>query len=98
MPSRHVLPRPARRSSSKPPALKTEHPDCFVQSHISENRREVEWIRELFPAREDYLDVYDHYGLIGRRTIYDHGIWLSERELHRCHDTGTALAHARRRT
>ncbi len=74
-------------------ALKTEHPDCFVQSHISENRREVEWIRELFPTREDYLDVYDYYGLIGRRTIYGHGIWLSERELHRCHDTGTALAH-----
>jgi guanine deaminase len=37
--------------------------------------------------------VYDHYGLIGKRAIYGHGIWLSERELRRCHDTGTALAH-----
>jgi guanine deaminase len=74
-------------------ALKADHPDCFVQSHISENKREVEWIRELFPERKDYLDVYDHYGLLGRRTIYGHGIWLSERELRRCHDTGTAIAH-----
>jgi guanine deaminase len=74
-------------------ALFAAHPDCFVQSHISESRREVEWIRELFPERKDYLDVYDHYGLLGRRAIYGHGIWLTERELRRCHETGTAIAH-----
>jgi guanine deaminase len=74
-------------------ALKAAHPDCFVQSHISENRREVEWIRELYPERKDYLDVYGHYGLLGRRTLYGHGIWLSEDELRRCHETGTAIAH-----
>ena len=74
-------------------ALHAAHPDCFVQSHIAENRREVEWIRELFPERKDYLDVYDHHGLLGPRAIYGHGIWLSERELRRCHETGTAIAH-----
>jgi guanine deaminase len=74
-------------------ALRSEHPDCFVQSHVAENRREVEWIRELYPHRQDYLDVYDHHGLLGRRAIYGHGIWLSERELRRCHETGTAIAH-----
>ena len=74
-------------------ALKAEHPHCFVQSHLSESKREVAWIRELFPDRRDYLDVYDHYGLLGTRAIYGHGIWLSERELRRCHDTGTAIAH-----
>ena len=70
-----------------------EFPDCFLQSHIAENRREVAWVRELFPGRKDYLDVYDHYGLTGPRAIYGHGIWLSERELKRCHATGTAIAH-----
>jgi len=74
-------------------ALRAAYPDCFVQSHIAENRREVEWIRELYPERIDYLDVYDHYGLAGPRAIYGHGIWLTERELHRCHETGTAIAH-----
>ncbi len=74
-------------------ALRAAHPDCFVQSHVSESRREVGWIRELFPERRDYLDVYDHYGLLGQRTIYGHGIWLSERELRRCHESGTAIAH-----
>jgi guanine deaminase len=74
-------------------ALKAEHPDCFVQSHIAENRKEVAWIGTLFPERKGYLDVYDHYGLLGRRAIYGHGIWLTDSELLRCHQTGTALAH-----
>jgi guanine deaminase len=74
-------------------ALKAEHPDCFVHSHVAENRREVAWIGTLFPERKGYLDVYDHYGLLGRRAIYGHGIWLTEAELQRCHDTGTAIAH-----
>lgn len=74
-------------------ALKAEHPDCFVQSHVAESKQEVAWIRTLFPEREGYLDVYDHYGLLGRRAIYGHGIWLTERELLRCHQTGTAIAH-----
>ena len=74
-------------------ALKAEHPDCFVQSHVAESRREVAWIRKLFPERKGYLDVYDHYRLLGRRTIYGHGIWLTEPELRRCHQTGTAIAH-----
>jgi guanine deaminase len=74
-------------------ALRREFPDCFLQSHISENRREVAWVKELFPEHKSYLDVYDHYGLTGSRAIYGHGIWLSEEELQRCHDTGTAIAH-----
>ena len=53
----------------------------------------MSWIRQLYPQRKGYLDVYDHYRQLGPRAIYGHGIWLTEEELHRCHDTGTALAH-----
>jgi guanine deaminase len=74
-------------------ALKREHADCFVQSHISENLAEVAWVNQLFPERKGYLDVYDHYGLLGRRTIYGHGIHLTEAELARMHESGTAIAH-----
>jgi guanine deaminase len=74
-------------------ALKREHPDCFVQSHVSENKAEVEWAKALFPGRRDYLDVYDHYGLLGRRAVYGHCLHLSERELARMHETGSAVAH-----
>jgi guanine deaminase len=74
-------------------ALKREHPDAYVQSHLAENTAEVAWVRELFPERASYLDVYAHHGLIGPRTVYAHGIHLGESDLRMLHDTGTALAH-----
>jgi guanine deaminase len=70
-----------------------EHPDVLVQTHIAENRREVEWTAELFPHAKNYLDIYDRHGLIGRRAVLAHGIHLGEDELCRCHESGTALAH-----
>lgn len=73
--------------------LWAEHPGTWLQSHVSENRDEIEWIRKLYPERRNYLDVYDHYGQLGPRAIYGHGIWLGEDELRRCHETGTAIAH-----
>jgi guanine deaminase len=74
-------------------ALWREHPGVLVHSHIAENHDEIAWVRELYPDRTDYLDVYDHFGLVGRRAVYAHGIHLGERELARCHESGTALAH-----
>ena len=70
-----------------------EHPDVFVHTHISENRREIEWTAELFPEAKNYLDIYDRHGLIGRRAVLAHGVHLGEDELCRCHESGTALAH-----
>src|SRR5215510_3330969 len=40
-------------------ALWAEHPGTWLQSHVSENRAELAWIRELYPQRANYLDVYD---------------------------------------
>jgi guanine deaminase len=74
-------------------ALWRESPGTYLQSHVAENRREVAWVRELYPERNGYLDVYDCYGQLGPRAIYGHGIWLTEDELRRCHETGTAIAH-----
>jgi guanine deaminase len=74
-------------------ALWRESPGTYLQSHVSENRREVAWVKELYPERKGYLDVYDHYGQLGPRAIYGHGIWLTEEELARCHETGTTIAH-----
>lgn len=74
-------------------ALWNEHPGTYLQSHVSENKNEVAWAKELYPERTGYLDVYDHYRQLGPRAIYGHGIWLTEDELRRCHGTGTAIAH-----
>jgi guanine deaminase len=73
--------------------LRKEHPGVFVQSHISEQLGEIEWVKELFPGRSGYADVYDHYGLLGRGVVLGHGIHLTDAELQRLHGTGTAIAH-----
>ena len=72
--------------------LKREHPDVYVQTHISENLSEVAWVRELFPDAE-YADVYDRYGLLGDRTILAHGVHLTEEELDLLHKRGSRIAH-----
>ena len=74
-------------------ALWSEYPSAFVHSHVSENRAECAWVRELFPEQDGYLDVYESFGLTGRRAVYAHGVHLTEHELMHCHHTGTALAH-----
>src|SRR4051794_5478639 len=74
-------------------SLWREHPGVLMQTHISENRREIEWTAELFPERKNYLDIYDHHGLIGERAVLAHGVHLSESEICRCHDSGAAIAH-----
>jgi guanine deaminase len=74
-------------------ALWKEFPDAYLQSHVSENLGEVAWVKELYPERSGYLDVYEHYGQLGPRAVYGHGIHLTESELARCHETGTAIAH-----
>jgi guanine deaminase len=73
--------------------LWAEHPGTYLLSHVAESRSEVAWVKELYPKRKGCLDVYDHYRQLGPRSIYGHGIWLTERELQRCHETGTAIAH-----
>lgn len=70
-----------------------EHPTTYVQSHIAENVKEIAWAKELFPERKGYLDIYDHYGLTGKRAVYAHGVHLTEDEFQCCHDTETSLAH-----
>lgn len=74
-------------------ALWRAHPDCLMQTHLAETEAEVAWIKELFPDRASYLDVYDHHGLCGKRAVFGHGIWLGEEELKRLHSAEAAIAH-----
>ena len=54
-----------------------EHPGTFMQTHIAEQHDEIAWVMKLFPQRRDYLDIYAHYGLIGRRAVLAHGVWTN---------------------
>jgi guanine deaminase len=74
-------------------ALWAEHPDAYVHSHLSENAAECAWVRELFPEHDRYLDVYEAFGLTGRRSVFAHGVHLDAEDFAQCHASGTALAH-----
>ena len=74
-------------------ALWREFPDVYMQTHISENTDEVAWVRELFPDCSSYLDVYDRFGLVGKRAVFGHGIHLEEAEWQRLHEANAAVAH-----
>jgi guanine deaminase len=74
-------------------ALCKEHPECYMQTHVSENKGEVAWVKELFPERKGYLDVYDHYSLCRPRAVFGHGIHLTDDEMQVMHRTGSAIAH-----
>ena len=69
-----------------------EYPDLYMHTHISENKAEVAWVQELFPARKSYLDVYDHHKLIGPRAVFAHGVHLCDEECARLAETGSAVA------
>jgi guanine deaminase len=69
-----------------------EYPDLYMHTHLSENRQEIEWVKELFPERKGYLDVYDHYKLIGPRAVFAHGVHLCDDECQRLAETGSAVA------
>jgi guanine deaminase len=74
-------------------ALWAEHPDCVMQTHLSENHKEIAWMGELFPDCPDYLGAYEKYGLLGERAIFGHAIHLTERETDRLAEAGASVAH-----
>ncbi|AWI86034.1 guanine deaminase (plasmid) [Alloyangia pacifica] len=62
-------------------ALVAEHPECFLQTHLSENRDEIAYTLSLYPEAPDYLGVYERYGLLGPKTLLGHSIHLEPREI-----------------
>ena len=74
-------------------ALWAEHPDCPMQTHLSEQVDEIAWVKSLYPGAPDYLGVYEAHGLLGRGGIYGHAIHLAPREVARLTEVGAALAH-----
>lgn len=66
-----------------------------VQSHLSENLSEIEWVKELFPWSSCYGDVYEHYGLFGgqAKTVMAHCVHSSDTEVELMKKKGVYVAH-----
>ncbi len=71
--------------------LKREHPDCWVNTHLSETTGECEDMKTLYPDSADYVAVYEKYGLVGPKFSGGHGVWLSDDEFSRLSASGGSI-------
>jgi guanine deaminase len=72
--------------------LAKQYGDVWIQSHVAENKDEITWARELFPASRSYLATYDDFGLMRERAIYAHCIHFDDDDRALMRDTGSAAA------
>lgn len=70
-------------------ALVREYPQLHVQTHLCENTAEIAFVAELFPWSRDYTQVYEHYGLLGPKTLLGHCIHLTDAEIGAIADSGS---------
>jgi len=73
--------------------LVAENPDVHMHTHLSENSAECDWVSTLFPNQLDYLSVYEHFGLVRKRSVFAHSIHLSHSEWNRLNKACAAVAH-----
>jgi guanine deaminase len=64
-----------------------------LQSHLSENKSEIEWVRSLCPWSESYADAYWKLGCLNSRTVMAHCVWCDEGETELLRKSGAFVAH-----
>ena len=72
--------------------LKEEYPDCWINTHISENPSEIRTAKVHYPDCEDYTQVHEKHGLLGPKFTAGHGVWLSNDEMRRFSKAGAAIS------
>jgi guanine deaminase len=72
--------------------LYREHDGVLMQTHVAENREEIEWVRRLFPDDASYVAVYERFGLLGPRAVLAHGVHLDDGERALLAASGAAVA------
>ncbi|MFT6270972.1 MAG: guanine deaminase [Alphaproteobacteria bacterium] len=91
-----LTPRFAPTSSSAQLAalseLAQQYPDVFVQTHLSENAHEVEWVKNLYPEYSSYLDVYASFNMVRKRAVFGHCLHLSQDEWTQIAESGATVA------
>ena len=72
---------------------RSRRPHLPIQSHLSENKAEIDWVSSMHPGCDSYTKVYDDHGLLHERTYMAHCIWCSESERRVLHERNTAVIH-----
>lgn len=64
-----------------------------IQTHISENPKEIADTRKAFPKARNYADVYNMFGLLRHNTILGHGVHLDDDELKLIGEKKAGISH-----
>lgn len=72
--------------------LHARHPSTWIQTHLAETRDETAWVDALFPDSRSYLDVYARCGLLGRRSVFAHGLQIDRRDRDALREAGATVA------
>jgi guanine deaminase len=73
--------------------LLSEHEGLLFQTHLNENVQEIAEVKRLFPWAEDYLAVYERFGLSRLSAVMAHDVHPTDSELDRLAAGGAAVAH-----
>jgi guanine deaminase len=72
--------------------LKGEHPDTWVNTHMSEDVKEIAEVAELYPDAKDYLNVYERAGIVGPKFTAGHSIHLDDNMFRRMSDSSASIS------
>lgn len=64
-----------------------------IQSHLSENIAEMEWVKELHPDCDQYWQTYKNFGLFNDKTVMAHCVHCDEKEREALLKYGVTVAH-----
>jgi guanine deaminase len=67
--------------------------NAYIQTHLAENKSELEWVKQLFPQYDNYSEVYAAHNMLGAKTLLGHCIHLSDGELALLRDTESKITH-----
>lgn len=73
--------------------LAKSDPTLAIQTHISENTKEIDFTLDLFKDCSSYAEVYKKHGLLCDRTILAHAVHLTEEELGIVKECGAGISH-----
>lgn len=73
--------------------LASSDPSLHIQTHISENKAEVELTGKLFPEAPNYAGVYDSFGLVRHNTILSHAVHLDDAEVETIAKRRAGISH-----
>ncbi len=70
--------------------------DLPVQSHLSENRSEIEWVKKLMPSVKSYEEAYDRFDMLGNvtPTIMAHYVWPDDKGIELMKNRNVWVAHS----